>query len=88
MMWHLGMTRDLICDVAVDENIKKARTAFFVLGRLDSLTIRDLCEMCAFPALLFSCKNWVLNQDMSSFTNNVLLGGRVRVRRSKALLTF
>ena len=50
--------------IAVDDNIQKARRAFFALGstglfqgRLNPLTARDLCETCVFPVLLFGCEN-------------------------------
>ena len=48
------LTRDMISDVVVDENIQKAREHFLHVlvstalfqGRLNPLTSRDSCEMC------------------------------------------
>ena len=62
------LTSNLTSDIAVDDNIQKARRAFFALGStglfLNPLTVRDLCETCVFPVLLFGCENWILNNQL------------------------
>ena len=65
------LTRDMISDVVVDDNIQKARRASFALGstdlfrgRLNPLASRNLCETYVFPVLLYSCENWILNHQL------------------------
>ena len=60
------LTSNLTNDIAVDDNIQKARSALGSTGqrRLIPLTARDLCETCVFPVLLFGCENWILNNQL------------------------
>ena len=61
-----------------DENIKKARRAFFHYGSIGvfqgdicPLSSRSVLECCVMPVLLYGCENWVLTnslwQKMESF---------------------
>ena len=61
------LTRDMISDVVVDDNIQKAfalgSTDLF-RGRLNPLASRNLCETYVFLVLLYSGENWILNHQL------------------------
>ena len=63
--WWLS---DLTANKSVDENIKKARRAFFHYGSLGSfqgdlnpLSTRSIIQTCVMPVLLYGCENWILS---------------------------
>ena len=65
--WH----RSLLSVSAVEENISKARKAFFncgclgdFQGNLNPLTSRSIYLTCVIPVLLYGCENWILNDQL------------------------
>lgn len=65
--WH----RSLLSTNAVDENIVKARKAFFASGclgtfqgQLNPLSSRSIYITCIVPVLLYGCENWILNESL------------------------
>ena len=59
--------RDLFASRAVDENIQKARRAFFLFGNigafqgdLSPLSAKSIIETCVIPILLYGSENWIL----------------------------
>ena len=65
--WH----RSLLSSEAVEENISKARKAFFASGclgafqgQLNPLSSRSIYLTCILPILLYGCKNWILNDSL------------------------
>ena len=57
---------DLLTSHAVEENIQKARQAFFHFGSirgfqgdLSPLSTRSVVETCVVPVLLYGCENWI-----------------------------
>ena len=81
----------MISDMAVDENIQKARRAFFALGSTGlfqsrlNLWHQWTCVKRVFPVLLYSCENWILNhqliEKLESFQTQL---GKIILRLSKA----
>ena len=62
--WWKG---DLLATRSVDENIKKARRAFFHYGSIGvfqedicPLSSKSVLECCVIPVLLYGCENWIL----------------------------
>ena len=57
-------SKDLVASKCVDENIKKARKAFFCYGSLGffqgSLSSASAIDCCVLPALLYGVENWIL----------------------------
>ncbi len=58
---------------AVQENISKARRAFFALGSLGAfqgdlnpLSSRSIFETSVIPILLYGCETWLLDSSSSS----------------------
>ena len=58
---------DLLATRSVDENIKKARRAFFHYGSigafqgdLSPLSSRSILDACVMPILLYRCENWLM----------------------------
>ena len=54
---------------SIEENIKKARKAFFLLGSLGSfqgdlgpLSSRSVVETCVLPVLTYGCESWILSE--------------------------
>ena len=59
---------NLSADRAVQENISKARRAFFAYGQLEAfqgnlnpLSSSSIFESCVLPILLYGCETWLLN---------------------------
>ena len=59
---------NLSASCAVQENISKARKAFFALGNTDTfhgtlnpLSGRSIFEVCIIPTLLYGCETWLLD---------------------------
>ena len=59
--------RDLFASRAVDENIQKAKRAFFLFGNigafqgdLSPLSAKSIIETCVIPILLYGSENWIL----------------------------
>ena len=66
--WWKG---DLLATRAVEENIKKARRAFFHYGSigifqgdLSPLSSRQVLEMCVLPVLLYGSENWIMTENL------------------------
>ena len=66
--WWKG---DLLATKSVDENIKKARRAFFYYGSIGAfqgdicpLSSRSILEACVMPVLLYGCENWVMTEAL------------------------
>ena len=66
--WWRG---DLLATKSVDENIAKARRAFFhygsigvFQGELSPLSSRSVIETCVMPVLLFGSENWILTDQL------------------------
>ena len=61
---------NLSCTKWVEENVKKARRAFFARGSgvfhctLNPLSSKSIVEHCVFPCLLFGTKTWILNSTL------------------------
>ena len=62
---------DLLATRAVEENIMRARRAFFHYGSigafqgdLSPLSSKSVYEVCVLPILLYGCENWVLTQTL------------------------
>ena len=61
---------NLSCTKWVEENIKKARCAFFARGSgvfhgsLNPLSSKSIVEHCVFPCLLFGAESWILNSTL------------------------
>ena len=59
-----------ICKKWVEENIKKARRAFFSRGSgifhgtLNPLSSKSIVEHCVLPCLLFGAETWILNTTL------------------------
>jgi len=63
--------RDLLATRCVDENIKKARRAFFNFGSigvfqgsLNPLSSASVIETCVMPILLYGTENWILTSEL------------------------
>ena len=63
-VWWKG---NLMATKSIEENIKKARRAFFLLGSLGTfqsnlgpLSNRSVVETCVLPVLMYGCENWIL----------------------------
>ena len=63
--------RDLLATRCVDENIKKARRAFFNFGSigvfqgsLNPLSSASVIETCVMPILLYGAENWILTSEL------------------------
>ena len=61
--------RDLMATKCVEEDIKKARRAFFHYGSvgafqgdLDLQSSESIIESCVTPVLLFGCENWIVSE--------------------------
>ena len=61
--------RDLFATKSIEENVKKARQAFFSYGSmgafqgdLNPLSSKSIIESCVMPNLLFGCENWILSE--------------------------
>ena len=61
--------RDLFATKSIEENVKKARRAFFSYGSmgafqgdLNPLSSKSIIESCVMPILLFGCENWILSE--------------------------
>ena len=58
---------NLSCTKWIEENIKKARRAFFARGSgvfhgtLNPLSSKSIVELCVLPCLLFGAETWILN---------------------------
>ncbi len=66
--WWKG---DLLATRAVEENISKARRAFFHCrsicafnGDLSPLSSRQVLEMCVMPFLLYGSENWITTENL------------------------
>ena len=66
--WWKG---DLLASRSVDENIKKARRAFFHYGSigafqgdLSPLSSRLILDACVMPILLYGCENWLMTHAL------------------------
>ena len=66
--WWKG---DLLAARAVEENIKKARRAFFHYGSIGAfqgdlgpLSCRSVLETCVMPVLLYGCENWIVTDGL------------------------
>ena len=66
-VWWKG---NLMATKSIEENIKKARRAFFLLrslgtfqGDLGPLSNRLVVETCVLPVLMYGCENWILSRD-------------------------
>ena len=66
--WWKG---DLLATRSVDENIKKARRAFFHYGSIGvfqgdicPLSSKSVLECCVIPVLLYGCENWILTEPL------------------------
>lgn len=64
--WWKG---DLSASRSVEENIQKARHAFFHFGsigvfqgNISPLSSREVIESCVMPVLLYGSKNWILSE--------------------------
>ena len=61
---------NLSCTKWVEDNIKKARCAFFARGSgvfhgtLNPLSSKSIVEHCVFPCLLFGAETWILNSTL------------------------
>lgn len=62
---------NLLATRCVEENIKKARKAFFgygsigvFQGRLNPLSAASVIETCIMPILLYGAENWVMTPDL------------------------
>ena len=74
---------NLSCTKWVEENIMKARRAFFARGSgifhgsLNPLSSKSIVEQCVFSCLLFGAESWILSstllQKLESFQAEVLL---------------
>ena len=65
-VWWKG---NLMATKSIEENIKKARRAFFLLGSLGTfqgdlgpLSNRSVVETCVLPVLMYGCENWILSR--------------------------
>ena len=65
------MGRDLFASKSIEENIKKARKAFFGYGSigafqddLNPLSSKSIINTCVMPVLLFSSENWILTEAL------------------------
>lgn len=63
--------RDLLASKSVEENIKKARRAFFSYGSigafqgdLNPLSTKSIIDSCVMPILLFGSENWILTESL------------------------
>ena len=66
--WWKG---DLLATRSVDENVKKARRAFFHYGSigafqgdLSPLSSRSILDACVMPVLMYGCENWLLTHTL------------------------
>ncbi len=66
--WWKG---DLLATSAVEENIRKARRAFFHYGSigafqgdLSPLSSRHVLETCVMPVLLYGSENWIMTENL------------------------
>ena len=66
------LSGDLGAGSAVEENIAKARRAFFQLGSLgvfhgdlSPLSTRSVIKTCVLSVLLYGSENWVLSDSLS-----------------------
>ena len=66
--WKLG---DLLASRSVDENLKKARQAFFHYGSIGAfqgdpspLSSRSILDACVMPILLYGCENWLMTHAL------------------------
>ena len=66
--WWKG---DLSASRSVEENIKKARSAFFHFGSIgicqgdiSPLSSREVMESCVMPVLLYGSENWILTEAL------------------------
>ncbi len=63
-------TPNLSCSRWIEENIKKARAAFFARGSgvfhgtLNPLSSRSIVESCILPVLLYGAESWILNSTL------------------------
>ena len=63
--------RDLLATRAIEENIKRARRAFFLFGSigafqgdLSPLSSVSILETCVCPILLYGSENWILTETL------------------------
>ena len=63
--------RDLLASKSIEENIKKARRAFFSYGSigafqgdLNPLSSKSIINSCVMPILLFGSENWILTESL------------------------
>ena len=61
---------NLSASKSINENIKKARKAYFALGSLGAfngdlnpLSSRSIFETCVLPVLLYGCETWLLDKS-------------------------
>ena len=66
--WRKG---DLSASRSVEENIQKARCAFFQYGSIgifqgdvSPLSSREVIESCVMPVLLYASENWILTEPL------------------------
>ena len=66
--WWRG---DQMATRAVEENVKKARRAFFLYGGigvfqgdLSPLSSRSVVEACVMPIVLYGCESWILSEEL------------------------
>ena len=64
---------NLSAERAVQENISKARRAFFAFGKIDAfhgnlnpLSTSSIYDTCVLPILLYGCETWLLNTSSLS----------------------
>ena len=78
MCWQ----HNLSASRTIQENISKARKAFFTLGnlgafqgRLNLLSGRSILEACIIPTLLYGCETWLLEistiKKLDSFQSEI-----------------
>ena len=60
----------LSCDKWINNNIEKAKRAFFARGsgvfhgKLNPLSSINIIEYCVFPCLLYGAESWILNNNL------------------------
>ena len=67
---HFWWRKDLLATKCVEDNIQKARKAFFSFGSIGvflgqpQLSSASVIETCVMPILLYGSENWILTPEL------------------------